>query len=658
MAKRRGKRGVDPGTQPFSFALPDVQVVIPNISELPSWRGVKRLGYDVETKDQDIKDMGPGVRRPDCRMVGLSFAFDDGPDYYIPLSHEGGDNVPDPEQALRYVRDNAKEYDGDVVGMNLGYEIDWSGKYGIVFPKVRRWRDVQNADVLLDELQQKYTLEAILERHAFAGKEEDVLKQAARAFGYNPKGDLWRMPGRYAVAYGRADSRKPLGLERLLAEKLEAQGLTQAYDIESRLLPILVKWRQRGVRVSLDRLEEVERWALQQEALACDEVVHRTGVRFGVGQCMAPKALMPILNHINFTPPLTETGKPSLAEEVLEQAGPIGDLILRARRMFKLRNTYTNSLRRYAVDHGDEWRIHCTINQMARESDAGKVVGARWGRMSSSNPNLQNQPRRDPEIGVRLRRCFLPDAGGLWGSNDFSRQEPRLIGHYAILCKSPGWEEVDRRYRENPNLDDHQMMSEMTGLKRDYAKNIFMGLCYGEGEVKLSHECGFPTEWVTAAEQARIRGWSRVKGDPDRMVEIAGPKGREVFETFHDRAPFVRDLTKRTQEGAEDRGFVRLLDGRKCRFPLKSDGRKGYDWTHLALNRVIQGGAAVQTKLASIAADEAGHYLQLAIHDDLTGTVQSPDESAKICHLMENVIALKVPSKVEYKVGPSWGELK
>lgn len=650
MAKRR--KGADPGTQPFGFALPATDWRPPKISELPSWQGVSRIGYDLETKDTDLETLGPGVRRPGNFIAGLSFAFEDGPSFYVPIRHEGGDNVEDPEQALRYFRDQAKNYDGEIAGMNLGYEIDWSAQEGIEFPKVRRWRDIQNAAVLHDELHQSYKLANILERLGMPGKDETVLKAAARAYGYHPKKDLWRMPARYSGAYGTADAARPLAALRKLEAALEDDGIWEAYELESRLLPVLIRMRRRGVRIDEDHLERVEQWSLAQEAEACREIHRLTGRQLGIGECFSPAALAPILSQIGACFGKTETGRDSLDQEVLEGCGEVGALLIRCRKMFKLRNTYTSNIR----DHTINGRLHTTLNQMARESDKKSgVVGARWGRMSSSDPNLQNQPSRD-EYATFFKKAFLPEEGTEWGSHDYRRQEPKLIVHYAIKHKCTGWSELQQLYVENPNIDEHRMMAELTGLERKHAKNIYMGLCYGEGEVKLCRECGFEIEYVTRREAAKRKGW-KVFGDPDEIVPVAGAQGRHVFDTFHSRAPFIGELTDKSSKFAKRNGYITLIDGRRCHFPLKKNGT-GYDWTHKALNRVIQGGAAVQTKKAVIEADAAGHFLQLVVHDDLTASVSGREESDRIAKIMENVIALNVPSSVEYKTGPSWGELE
>lgn len=650
MAGRRRK--IDPGTEPMF--PPKVDWQPPKIADLPSWAQARRVAVDVETKDPDLKELGPGVRRPGSYVCGYSFAIEDGPSFYVPVAHAGGDNAENPFQAWLYLRDQAKAFNGQIVGMNLLYDLDWLAQYDVVFRSARWFRDVQSAEVLLYEMHQKYDLDTILERHGLGGKEERVLEEAAKHYGFHPKHDLWRLPARYVGQYGEADAKKPLALLRKQERILEEEELWGAFDLESKLLPILVKMRRRGVRVDEDKLTQVEHWAMSEETEALSQVYRLTGRRVELGECMNPSIIAPILLGLGIELPDTDTGRKSVDKNVLGSCDhPVGAQIIRARKMFQLRNTYAGNVRKYLING----RIHATLNQMARESDKGTgVVGARWGRMSSSDPNLQNQPSRD-EFASYWRQIYLPEEGMLWGSHDYSRQEPRLIAHYAILCRCEGWSEVLKRYEENPDLDDHQMMADLTGLARKHAKNIYMGLCYGEGEAKMSRECGFATEMVTAEEAARRRGWRSVRGDPQRLIEVAGVEGRKVFDTFHDRAPFVRSLTHMTTKAAKDRGYVKLLDGRRCHFPQSKHGG-GYDWTHKALNRVIQGGAAVQTKMAMIEADAAGHYLQLVVHDDLTASVQSEDESKEICKVMEHAVELKVPTRVEYKVGPTWGEAK
>ena len=197
---------------PLSFMLPDVgRWDIPEVSSLPSWSSAGRVAVDLETKDPNLTKLGPGVRR-DGKVVGISFAIEDGPGFYLPIAHEGGDNL-DPSKVWAYLRDQARTFRGDLVGANLQYDLDYLWENDVVF-QPRFHRDVQIAEPLIDELQFEYGLNAIAARYNLVGKDEEALRHAAESFGVNPKKELWKLPGRFVAQYAIQDVRLPLEILR------------------------------------------------------------------------------------------------------------------------------------------------------------------------------------------------------------------------------------------------------------------------------------------------------------------------------------------------------------------------------------------------------------------------------------------------------------
>ena len=622
--------------------LPKPAWAPPAVSTLPSWSGAARICVDIETHDPQLRELGPGVRR-DGYICGVAIAVEDGPSFYLPIAHQGGDNL-DREQVLAYLRDNAAEFSGVVVGTNLPYDLDYLESAGVTFPKAKWFRDVQIAEPLIDELQDHYNLDAIARRYSLPGKDDQAMLDAVRAFGLRGHvgQHIWRLPARYVHAYATQDVKLPLKLLRMQERLIDEQDLQNIWDLESKLMPVLLRMRRRGVRFSHDRLAQVEAWSVAEEQKALDEIHRETGYRIGLGEVWGTEPFERALGEIGITPPKTDKGAVSITTEWLSSVKhAVADLMIRARKVNKLRTTFVQSIRNYAV--GD--RIHCGMNQLRRERDDGGLGGAAFGRLSSEHPNMQQQPARDPEIGPMWRSIYLPDDGGQWACLDYSQQEPRLLTHYADMCQCPGAADAAKRYRDDPTTDNHTMMAQLTGLPRKQAKNIFLGLCYGMGPAKLARECGLPTEWV----------WSEKH---KKMVEVAGPEGKAMLDRFNERVPYVRALQQQCEVRAKERGYLSTLLGRRCRFPRKEGGGAGFDWTHKALNRLIQGGSADQTKAAMVAADAAGYKIQLQVHDELDLTVQDAAQAEQVAHIMRTVVELRVPSKVDVEVGPSWGELK
>jgi len=618
------------------------------ISELPTWPKHGRVGYDLETKDPHLtkggpsgRGLGPGVRR-DGKVIGIGFAIEDGPGFYIPIGHENGQNQ-DAGHAWQYIRDQAAQFRGGIVGANLPYDLDYSAENGVEFQG--DLLDVQVAEPLLDELRFSYSLDNIAKDRGIPGKDESVLLAAAKAYGVHPKAGMAELPPELVAEYGIEDCRVPLRILRRQERELEAAGLMDVWRLESKLLLVLLKMRRRGVRIDFDRLAQIETWSKEMETSALSKVNHLRGCRLTMDDTTKSSALAPVFEEMGLAIPLTEkTKKPSITTDWLEGLKhPVADAILEARKFNKLRNTFVKSILAYETNG----RIHCTLRQGIGEDDSGDEGGARYGRLSCKDPNLQQQPARDPVIGPRWRSIYLPDAE-FWAKGDYSSQEPRITAHYAAESKSPGGEEMVQRYIENPRMDYHQTIADIMSTPRKPAKTIGLGLNYGMGQGKLALSLGLPTEEK-----------SFKKGGKTITFLGAGPEAMELLQKYHRAVPYADDLKKRTQKAARKRGYVKTWDGRRCRFPRVKEGSTWkYGWTEKALSRVIQGSAAGQMRKAMVDADEAGHKLQLQVHDELNKSTDSVEDAREMTQIMIDAVKFRVPMVVDLEMGPNWGELK
>lgn len=669
----------------MSFFTPEVNWKPKPISELPDFRDAKRIALDAETHDPDLTTLGPGTRRG-AKSVGWAIAIEGGPKFYLPIRHEGGDNLPE-EEVLRYLRSNLRDFKGDIVGANLGYDYDFALNDEINFHPEAKFRDIQIADPLIYELHMSYSLKNIGERNGIMSKDEGVLVEGARSYGLDPKKGLWRLPARFVGEYAEHDVASPLLIYEKQRKILDQDELWKVFDVESDLLPILVKMRRRGVRIDQLKLMEIEKWAETQEREALDLIYAATGFRIGYGDVWKPGALAPALEHIGIKLEKTSTGAPQIDRFLLgSHKHPVTEAIKRARKVNKLRTTFAKSMWTYMVDG----RIHCTFNQIAREDESGEQKGVRYGRLSAVNPNLQQQPSpdRDPEIAGEWRKIFIPEEGAIWGCNDYSQQEPRWTTHFAAVMKLPRAEEAAARYRDNPDTDNHDMMTRLihgdeqvdrwlaeksTNYKvnRGYSKNIFLGLCYGEGGAKLCHDIGLPTRWALITGYGRDRRTQYFESRHDAWIarasigtgyikEAAGEEGQRILDNFDQEVPYVRKLAEAASERANERGYVSTILGRRLHFTQLDDGT--YDYTHKALNRVIQGSSADQTKYAIIQLDRAGYFLQLQVHDETDGSYGSVAEAKAAGDIMRDCVkdfcSPVLPFKVDTEVGPSWGELE
>ena len=676
------------GALQLGFFMPEADWTPPAISDLPSWKGAKRIAIDAETRDPSLGNkMGSGALR-DGYTVGWAFAIDGGPKHYLPFRHEGGDNLPF-DEVMRYLKSNIKDFDGEYVGANLSYDVDYGYSDGFEWNRDAMFRDIQIADPLLYELHLSYSLKNIGERYGVEAKDESTLLEAARAHGLDPKKGLWRLPGRYVGRYGEQDVASPLEILRKQEERIDNEGLRQIWDLETRTLPVLVRMRRRGVRIDFDKLEQIEKWAETQEQEALDLIRHQTGVRVAFGDVWKPGALAPALEAIGMRLQKTSTGAPQIDRFLLGGSDhPVCEAILRARKVNKIRTTFAQSIRKYSVNG----RLHCTFNQIAREDEEGDQKGVRYGRLSATDPNLQQQPSpdRDPETAGEWRKIFIPEEGAIWGCNDYSQQEPRWTTHFAAVMDLPRAREAALRYQNDPNTDNHDMMTRLIhgdeqvekwiaeGLgdykvNRGYSKNIFLGLCYGEGGAKLCRDIKKPTRWMVTYGWGRDKQVEYFETQREAMAykmqiqrgyirETAGLEGQNIIDNFDTEVPYVRKLAGAATERAEARGFVSTILGRRLNYERRDDGT--FDYTHKALNRIIQGSSADQTKLAICELDRAGHFIQLQVHDETDGSFGTVAEAKAAGDIMRDCILgavsgkIYVPFKVDTECGPSWGEIK
>lgn len=613
----------------------------------------------METCDPQIKDLGAGTRR-DGRLVGVSFAIEGGPAHYLPFGHEGGDNL-DREKVIWYLRIQADGFRGEIVGANLQYDLDYLLEAGVEL-RPSWFRDVQVAEPLLDDLQYKYSLDSIAERRGLAGKDEVLLREAASAWGVDPKGGLWQLPARHVGAYAERDVRLPLELLRLQEREIADQDLGEIFDLESRLLPVLVAMTRRGVRVDLGRLDYVERWAFKEQQKCLAYIKAETGIVVGPEDLAKARVLEPVLQHIGIEVPRTpKNDLPSVTTAILEDAKhPVATAIRTARRYFKMRTGFANSIREHQV----RGRIHPHFWQIKGSKESGKKddeAGAMWGRLSCTDPNLQQQPgAKDLERGKVWRSIYVPDEGGQWACLDWKTQEPRWATHFAELLGCRGAKEAADLFRSDPMTDPYlpialKIFGEETWNawdkvtrkgKRDETKGNYLGLLYGMGEAKLCHRLGLPTVWEPDPR------------NPGQKWERAGPEGKAIIQQFDRAAPYVRQAARCASDTAARLGYITTISGRRCRFPwVTVKGEQKRDWTHKALNRAVQGSSGDQVKMAMVHAHEAGFRLQLQVHDELDQTIWDPKEAEALAEIMRTVAPCNVPHVVDIDIGANWGEV-
>ena len=338
---------------------------------------------------------------------------------------------------------------------------------------------------------------------------------------------------------------------------------------------------------------------------------------------------------------LTEKNKQAKISNTLmkESQNPLIQSISIAREYNKAHTTFIDSILKHQVDG----RIHAEINQLK-----GEYGGTVSGRLSMNNPNLQQVPARNEAIGPRIRSLFLPEEGEKWASLDYSQQEPRLLVHYAKKHDLEGAETLIKFFHEGK--DFHQVTAEMAGISRKEAKTIGLGLMYGMGIAKLADS-----------------------------LDISPDQAKALKKKYNDNVQFLNNIIVRATRYTEQNGFINTLLGRRCRFDLwenkdfydkrmmsYENAKKTWAWnemkragTYRALNRLIQGSAADQTKKAMVDLwKNLGVIPMIQIHDELNVSIANETQVKEIKEIMESAVELHVPVKCDAEIGDNWGEIK
>ena len=629
------------------------------VAQLPAWTGAKRVCLDVECRDDHLYELGPGVRRGGY-VCGVAFAIEGGAAHYLPIKHEGGGNLP-ADQVWAYLRDQARAFSGEFVFNMASYDLDYLWENGVQTDHCPIL-DVQNAEPILDELQKTYGLDAICARRGLVGKDETTLREHAKAWGIDPKTGLWRLHAGAVGRYATRDVVAPLGLLRVQEKELAEQGLIDTFQLESAVTAPLVRMTRRGIRVELDELDRVEGWAKERLKSYIDQIHHLTGVKIGsisnaneVARALKVRGLNVEMRVRKGTGPGTDKAakhEPSVTKLWLQQqSDDVAKAVVSAREFAKLIGTYCEGVRKHLI--GD--RIYPSFKQLRGATDEDKDEddegGARFGRCSAKHPNVQSAMKRSREIEKRWRKVYVADKGKEWVSGDFSSQEPRWAVHYAEECRLPGSRAAGDAFRSDPLLDPYKLIVDLVktgketdlGKLRDDMKEVYLGRCYGMGGGKL-------------ARKLRLSTVMKTNDRTGHVYEAAGPEAQEIIDRFDRGVPYVKALARLCTNSAKAKGYIRGVDNRRIRFELMLDGKLKDE--HKGLNKLIQYAAAWQTKKALVQLDKEGFPLQLTVHDEFDYSEDDDERARHMAEVMCDVHRLRVPSRVDVKKGPSYGQLE
>jgi DNA polymerase I-like protein with 3'-5' exonuclease and polymerase domains len=594
------------------------------------------VAIDLETRDPNLKSRGSGAVIGEGEIIGVALAVDGWSGYY-PIGHREG-NL-DKRIVLDYVKDVCKAPNTKIFH-NAMYDVCWLRAYNI--PINGFIIDTMVMASLIDENRLSYTLNSIAYEYLREVKDEKGLKEAAEAAGVDAKSEMYKLPAMYVGAYAEKDAELTLELFKALSREIQKQNLSEIFDLETQLFPCLIDMKFKGVRVDVEGAHKLKQNMLKEEEALLLEVKKQTGIE---PQIWAARSIAKVFDKLGLHYERTlKSQAPSFTKNFLsEHKHPLIQKIAKAREINKAHTTFIDTI----LKHEYRGRIHADINPI--RSDQGGTV---TGRFSYSNPNLQQIPARNKDLGPKIRSLFIPEDNCHWGCFDYSQQEPRLVVHYAATTDPIMYDDsvssIVEKFKSD-SVDFHQTVADMAGISRSNAKTINLGLFYGMGKAKLQAELGLSTK----------------------------AEAENLFNQYHENVPFVRELMNRTSQQAQFSGSIGTLLGRRCRFnkwepntfgmhtPMTLEeaertygrGRIKRAFTYKALNKLIQGSAADMTKKAMLDLYNEGIIPHIQIHDELDISIESDAQAKKIIEIMENAVTLAVPNKVDYEYGKTWGEI-
>ncbi len=565
----------------------------------------KEISFDTETTD-----LQPML----ADLVGLSIAWDKGKAAYFPVGHKGGANL-DRKTLEEYLKEVFEDEAVKKIGHNIKFDYlvflnqGWGIK-GIYF-------DTLVASYLINPQKKSHTLDAL---------SQEYLDHTPISYKEALKGarNLSLVDADKVSTYCCEDADIALRLKEKLSEEIKKEDMEYLfYEVEMPLVEVLTYMEFWGVKVDVEKLKELSQEFSKKLKEITEKIYELAGMSFNIA---SSKQLAHVLFEKLKLPPVkkTKTGY-STDSEVLESLLPVHPIIsyiLQFRTYSKLKSTYIDSLPQ--LINPKTGRIHTSYNQTVTAT----------GRLSSSNPNLQNIPIRGEE-GSRIREAFVPEDGYLFLSADYSQIELRILAHLS------GDEKLIEAFKRGEDIHTRtalEVFGDVNPELRRKAKTINFGIIYGMTPYGLSKQLG-----------------------------IEPKEAKRYIESYFAKYPKVKEFLDRTVKEAEERGFVRTMLGRKRYIPeLRSKNRNVKQLgVRTALNTPIQGSAADLIKVAMVnlfrrmRRDYPRVKMIIQVHDELVFEVpeEEVEEFKKVCkEIMERAMELKVPLEVELGVGRNWKE--
>lgn len=606
------------------------------MSTFPRIDYVERLAIDTETT---------GLKWWEDRLFGISIAVPQFSGYW---------DVRTNPAVIDWLNDLIRENRvGIWTNHNIKFDYHFLREAGVVLPPDRIDCTMVRA-ALINEHEPTYALDFLARKYCGQKKEDEIYGELAKLFGGRATRNaqmpnLHRAPESLVAKYAIQDAVVALALDAWQETEIDRQNLHRVHQLERELMPVIIEMEEGGVRVDVEQAEVAVRGLTK----SIDDSQRHLNILAGfevnpnpsgsIAQLFQPKLGDDNEWYLNDGTKANKTdgGKASIDADCLRRMKhPAARMILDLRKMLKTRDTF---LKGHILGHQHDGVIHCNYNQTKNDAEAGTGTG----RLSITNPALQQIPSRDVAIKSLVRPIFKADYGAEWLGLDWSQFEFRVANHYGQVPA------ILKAYEENPDLDFHQLVSDMTGIPRNaqYAggpssKAINLGLAFNMGSGRLAQECGLP--------------YTEEEGPNGNVYLKAGPEAMELFEKYHTANPGMRNNAIKASGIAKQRGYVHSIMDRHIRFP-------GGQFVHKASGLIYQATSAdcMKVKLIELHRHlkerECGRLL-LTVHDEVGISLDKDrraeaEEIAKIYTTFDGVscpIKLRVPITCDWGIGEDW----
>lgn len=582
----------------------------------------ERISFDTETTSTDPMR---------ARLVGISLAVKEGEGWYIPVGHVGADQLP-LEQVIKTIRPALENERISKVGHNAKYDMAMLARHGI---HVRGLNfDTMVAEFLIEPGSRTLGLKGLA--WSRLGVE---MTQIEELIGKGKKQiTMDQVPVEQAASYAAADADISLRLRARQEPELREKGLWKLFaEVEMPLVPVLMGMEMTGVLIDVPYLHEMSGTLTQRLKGIEREIYTLAGQDFNINSTQQlADVLFGKLGLKATGRRKTSSGKESTAVDVLESLRgqhPVIELVLEQRQLSKLKGTYIDALPELV--NAETGRVHTSFNQ----------AGAVTGRVSSSEPNLQNIPIRT-DLGRQVRRAFIASPGNVLMSADYSQVELRILAH---LCGDPGLRNAFARGEDIHATTAAAIFGvplvKVTSDQRRIAKAVNFGLAYGQGAFGLAQTTG-----------------------------LSNADAQKFMAAYFERFAHVQQYVEETKHKAATLGYVETVMGRRRYFPILQSKERDAR-TQIArraaerecINMPVQGSAADIMKVAmlrvhtNLKSQMSSVKMTLQVHDELV--LEVPAREAKqagelVREAMEGAFPMTVPLKVDVKTGRNWDEAK